>query len=329
MNEMQNNESFPVRETPDPASVSAKNGNNTIKYVCIGLGAAVVVLLIVVAFLLGRNSGKKNDPAAQTALPDAAAQTTAGPQSGEAGTAGTAVPDASANTSANNAAQTTVPGAQAVNAPQNLDISMTSGSLTFVAGDQFNIGYDDGVIKVSEQGDTVTIENTQRHPSASERHRMNVTVTVPESYYFKSVDIEFGAGKLIVHSLKTEALDLELGAGSATFDDLQVTGSAEIQEGAGELAIKSGSIMNLTLQCGAGATRVSAAVLGASSVSAAVGAVDLNFAGSETDYTVAFQIGLGACYFKNEKISRSGSFGTGPNIVDITGGFGVMRVNVD
>ena len=157
---------------------------------------------------------------------------------------------------------------------------------------------------------------------------MNVTITVPYEYAFENVDIECGAGKLIVHTLRTGTLDLELGAGSAVFNDLYVTDSAEIQEGAGELAIKSGELANLTLQCGAGATRVAAALTGVNRVDAAVGAVDLDFKGAETDYTVAFQIGLGACYYNNEKIARSGSFGEGPTVVDINGGFGVMRVNV-
>ncbi len=156
---------------------------------------------------------------------------------------------------------------------------------------------------------------------------MNVTVTVPVGYVFDNVDIEFGAGKLLVHTLHTDTLDLELGAGSATLDDLVITGSAEIQEGAGELVVKSGTIANLTLQCGAGATRVAAALTGTSRVDAAVGAVDLKLEGDQSDYTVAFQMGLGACYYNNEKIARSGAFGDGPSFVQINGAFGVMRVN--
>ena len=157
---------------------------------------------------------------------------------------------------------------------------------------------------------------------------MDVTVVVPEGYAFEDVDGELGAGKLITKALRTQELELEMGAGSATLDGLVVTSSADIQNGAGAFAIKSGTINDLTLQCGAGATQVKAALTGSSRIVAAVGAVDLDFEGKESDYTVTFNMSLGACYYNGTKISRSGTFGSGPNRVDISGGFGVMRVNV-
>ena len=119
-----------------------------------------------------------------------------------------------------------------------------------------------------------------------------------------------------------------MGAGSASLEGLVATDSAEIRNGAGAFTVKSGSLNNLTMQCGAGATQVKAALTGSSRVVAAVGAVDIQLEGSESDYTVAFQMGLGACYYNNEKIARGGAFGSGPNRVDISGGFGVMRVTV-
>lgn len=291
----------------------------TAKYVIVALAAVVVALLLVVAFLLGRGSGNKNQNQNPT-VPS-------GTQSGQ-----TADPGTTAAPSGNNDADPSASDAASqpaeTDAPRNLEISMSAGSLTFVEGSAFQIDYDKTVISVSTHGDSVTIENHHSHPSASQRRRMDVTVTVPAGFAFDSVDIEMGAGKMIVHSLNAEALDLELGAGSATFDSIYITGSAEIEEGAGELAIKGGKINNLTLQCGAGATRVAAALTGTNTVNAAVGAVDLKFDGSEADYTVAFQMGLGACYYNNQKIARNGSFGEGPTLVNISGGFGVMRVNV-
>lgn len=285
--------------------------NKTLKYVCIGLGAAVVVLLLIVAFLLGQRAGSKNSNAGA----DTPAVTTAANKGGDAA----ADPTAAAPTEA---------AAPEADAPRNLDISMSAGSLTFVTGEAFGVKYDDSVIVVETAGDTLSIENKQRHPSASERRRMDVTVTVPEGCAFNNVDIEMGAGKLIAHTLNASALEMELGAGSATLDRLTVTESAVIREGAGELIVKGGGIANLTLQCGAGATRVAAALTGTSKIDAAVGAVDLDLDGAADDYTVTFNMGLGACYYNNDKLARSGSFGEGPNTVDINGGLGVMRVTV-
>jgi hypothetical protein len=295
------------------------NGSNkTIKIICAALAAVVVILLLVLAFLLGQRSAGGNQNTTAPSGQSSSVSTTVPTGENHSGSIGTNPSDG----------QTTAPSANTVGTPRNLEVSMSAGSLTFVAGDAFRIDYDKSVIKVTENGDSVTIENDHSHPTASQRRRMDVKVTVPEGYAFDSVDIEMGAGKMIVHSLTCDALDLELGAGSATIDNVVVIGSAEIQEGAGELAIKGGQINNLTLQCGAGATRVTAKLTGTNTVNAAVGAVDLKFDGAPEDYTVAFQMGLGACYYNNEKIARNGSFGEGPTLVSITGGLGVMRVNV-
>lgn len=316
-----------------------------IKYLGTALAVIVMVLIVVGGVRLVKYFVQKKQPETPetvssttlapgesgTALPTAPQESTAAPvtepphSAAAPGESTTAAAEQGTSYVPEPGTVTAIPGQQI---PRNLDIEISAGSLTFVAGDVFNVNFDKSVIDVSTAGDTMTIENANRHPTASERRRMNVTVTVPENYAFGSVDIEFGAGKMIVHSLKAETLDLEMGAGSATFDDIYISGSAGIKEGAGELVIKDGVIYNLALQCGAGATRVTSALRGASRIDAAVGAVDLKFDGTEADYTVAFQMGLGACYYNNEKIARNGSFGTGANTVDITGGFGVMRVTV-
>ena len=310
-----------------------------IKYLGTALAVIVIVLVIVGGVRLVKyfiDKKQSNPPAGvsdTTLVPGESEPAVTAPQPTEPTTAAPVEGSTAAPAEGSTAAPAVPEGSTVINVPgqeipRNLDIDMSAGSLTFVTGDVFNVKYDKSVVEASTSGETLTIENDHRHPSASERRRMDVIITVPENYAFASVNISFGAGKLIVHSLNAESLDLELGAGSATFDDIFISGSAEIQEGAGELSIKSGTIANLALQCGAGATRVAARLVGASSVDAAFGAVDLQFEGAETDYTVAFQMGLGACYYNNEKIARNGSFGEGPNRVDITGGFGVMRVNV-
>ena len=326
------------------------SSKNLLKYVCVGLGAVVLVLLLVVAFLLGRQSGTgKNSGAGRTsadtvAVTDGGAarsdETQAPPAAQDSGDTQAAITDdkddpgsAAAQPDAQTtqpAQQTTapLPAADATGAPKTLSVSMSNGSLTFTTGTAFDVKYDPSVINVQNSNGVVTIRNDHSNPSAGERKRMDVTVTVPFGYAMEDVDISFGAGKLIANELRANNLKLELGAGSATLDGLYVTGSADIKSGAGAFSIKSGALNNLTMQCGAGATQVKAALTGASRITAAVGAVDLQFDGAESDYTVVFKMGLGACYFNNEKIARSGTFGTGPNRVDINGGFGVMRVSI-
>lgn len=316
---------------------------NTMRNICIALGAVVAVLVIVIAFLLGKQAGaNKNDGAGRASSDITTAVGETAWQGGLTDTEDTAADAANSGETAQTPAaqpseaatqvpatvQPAPPAVQAEGMPRTLDINMTSGSLTFEKGSKFDVKYDSSVIRVEQNGDAMTVSNDHSNPSAAERRRMNVTVTVPEGYAFAELDISFGAGKLTSRTLPAETLRLELGAGSATLENVAVTGSATIKSGAGAFSIKSGSIANLNLQCGAGATQVAAALTGVSKIVAAVGAADLQLAGSESDYTVNFKMSLGACYYNDTKIARGGSFGTGPNTVDITGGLGVMRVTV-
>ena len=314
--------------------------SNTLKRLCILLGAVVLALVLAIVFLLGKQCGAKNSGGAgRSDSSPAVTQEAAVPSNEQTDDANAAANDTQTTASApgETAANVTQPPqqpaataapAQDPNAPLTLDIDMTSGSLTFETGAAFDIRYDSSVIRVNRNGTDVVIENDHSNPSAGERKRMDVVVTVPANHTFDDVEIELGAGKLITRALRTRTLELEMGAGSATLEGLVATDSADIQNGAGAFTIKSGALNNLTLQCGAGATQVKAALTGASRVTAAVGAVDIQLDGRESDYTVAFQMGLGACYYNNEKIARGGAFGSGPNRVDISGGFGVMRVTV-
>ncbi len=322
-----------------------EQSNNTMKKICIGLGVLVAALLLAIAFLLGRQSSAKNtggagrtDGAGASVSEQAALPSGEATEDGEAATDAPAQQGETAPQAPQGEADTQSPPVPAINtpevpaqttdAPKTLEIDMSSGSLTFEVGAAFDIRYDPSVIRVDRNGNSAVIENDHSNPTASERKRMDVVVTVPENYAFDDVEIEMGAGKLITRALRTGTLELEMGAGSASLEGLVATASAEIRNGAGAFTIKSGSLNNLTMQCGAGATQVKAALTGSSRVVAAVGAVDIQLDGKESDYTVAFQMGLGACYYNNSKIARSGAYGDGPNRVDITGGFGVMRVNV-
>jgi hypothetical protein len=50
--------------------------------------------------------------------------------------------------------------------------------------------------------------------------------------------------------------------------------------------------------------------------------------GTEADSAVNFPMGIGTCIYNGSKISRSGTFGEGDTLVNITGGFGIMHVDV-
>lgn len=278
------------------------------KYVIAALCGIVVILLIIIAFLLGRTSVKNgNNPHESSDSAEVIF---------------------SEDNSYNSNEDQSSSNIEIKNEPKNLDLAIPSGSVSFVTGDKFSVRYDSSVIKVTSSGDTMEIRSIYKHPTDAQRRRMNITVTLPADYSFSDVNLNFGAGKLVADSFSCSTLALNLGAGSATFDNISVASSADINEGAGELVIYSGSIRNLTLRCGAGSAKVCAALIGSSSIEAGVGEVDIDLKGTEADYKVSFRVGIGTCYYNNGALSNSGTYGTGENTVQIRGGLGMVKVDV-
>lgn len=300
------------------------------------LAGLVVILLVAVAFLLGKNAGQTNPPAVSdqpsaSGAPEAPGSVVPGQETGTATPADSATTDSGANTNPAPAVTVPAPGtdfAPVAGVPKNLIVDMTSGSLTVVQGTAFDVRYDDSVIRMTNDGETLMLSNVHSDPSASQRRKMDVTLTLPSGHLFDSANVTLGAGKLTVRSLAAKTLKMELGAGSTDVDSLFVTESAKIQTGAGGMSVNHGSIANLTLECGAGATNLSAALTGTNRVNALFGALNLNLDGNKEDYTVSFNISLGACFYNGTQIARNGTFGEGATRVDISGGLGIMHVNV-
>ena len=75
--------------------------------------------------------------------------------------------------------------------------------------------------------------------------------------------------------------------------------------------------------------QIRAALTGESRINASMGEVDVLLYGAQSGYTVSFDMSLGVCYYNGVRRSRSASFGAGPNRVDFSGGFGVVRVSTE
>ena len=298
------------------------NGSNHIvKRILIWVGAGVLILMLsamfTVMFLIARDSAYDTIVSADRRSAAAVA------------TDETAAPDAAAETTAIPAAQTAAPAPAASDVPRILEVNMINGSLTIETGLFFNVKCDSSVIQVENTGEILSIRNADTGFSANESLRMDVTVTVPEACSFDTVDVSLGTGKLLVMTLQTKDLKLACGAGSTTLNGLIVTESAEIRCGAGALSVGSSMINGLRLQCGAGAAQIKAALTGENRINASMGEVDVLLYGQQSNYTVSFDMDLGVCYYNGVRRSRSASFGSGPNRVEITGGFGVVRVSTD
>lgn len=299
------------------------NGSNQpVKRILLWIGAGLLIVAANVVFLIVRDS-------VYDTIISANRHRAAAVGTEEAAALPDAVTGFAAETTEPPAAQTTAPPPAAAALPRILEVNMINGSLTIETGLFFNVKYDSSAIQVEDTGEVLSIRNAENGFQFNERNRFDVTVTVPENCAFDAVNVALGAGKLLIMTLETKELTLECGAGSATLNGLIVTESADIRCGAGALSVGNSMINGLSLHCGAGATQIKAALTGKSRINASMGEVDVLLYGIQSGYTVSFDMSLGVCYYNGVRRSRSASFGSGSNRVELTGGFGVVRVSTE
>ena len=101
----------------------------------------------------------------------------------------------------------------------------------------------------------------------------NINLYLPKNMAFDEVDLELGAGELVVNSLETKEFEVSVAAGSAKLNHLTCE-QAELEVGAGELIVERGDIKNLSLDL-------------------AMGDVSLKLTGAEEDYDYDLACGAG------------------------------------
>lgn len=121
-------------------------------------------------------------------------------------------------------------------------------------------------------------------------------------------------------------LDLNLGAGNAIIDKLEVENKAEIEGGVGRLEISDGTINNLHLSMGVGESILNAKLLGKSEIEAGIGSVKLNLTGKEEDYKIKVEKGIGSIKLQGENLKNETTYGNGINIIDLEGGIGNIDI---
>lgn len=153
-----------------------------------------------------------------------------------------------------------------------------------------------------------------------------IRITIPDGHVFNDVEIDTGAGTLDIEKLTTDYLDLEIGAGAVTINQISVPMQAGISTGAGRLFIGNCFMMNADLDLGTGEVRVNGELMGESRVNCGIGKVDLVLRGN--DYTIDFDSGVGEADL-NGQVMHEGTYGNGSNIIEIDAGIGEISVRTE
>lgn len=209
---------------------------------------------------------------------------------------------------------------------KNLDFEIGAAEFSVKSADRIYIESNLKNLTVKEKDSVVTArENTKYNYKATKAF---LTLYVPEDYAFESVEIEAGAGKIIVNSLSCRELSLFLGAGDFDAHELTVTDKCHIQGGVGEISVNSGSISDLEMEMGVGDLKLDAFLLGDCDLSFGVGNADILLFGTKEDYRIKVEKGLGSITLDGEKLSDDTTVGSGTAIISVEGGIGNINIKI-
>lgn len=200
---------------------------------------------------------------------------------------------------------------------KKLDISMDIGDVEILDGeaggdilveidDEF--GYtkcyeDNGELKLASKG-------TRSRNFYRNRNTPYVQVTIPLDYRFEDVEIEMGAARCIIESLRTAELNVECGVGQIEIHDGQA-GSLDGGSGVGSVVYKG-------------------SVEGDISISAGVGKAELYLTGVKQDYNYRLDAAVGMIHIDGDSYSGLGRSknisNNAPNTIDIECGVGSVSV---
>ncbi|NLC87683.1 MAG: DUF4097 domain-containing protein [Clostridiaceae bacterium] len=209
---------------------------------------------------------------------------------------------------------------------KSLKVKLNYADLIIKNGDTLKVINNDEEIKCSQKGNQIIIEDEKDWELKFMSDTKQVVIYIPEDIIFDEVNIESGAGKLDIETLKTDELKLDIGAGKTDIQNLVVNKKANINGGVGTVKISSGNINDLKLSMGVGKFEVTSTITGNSKIDAGIGKLDINLEDDDENYTIETSKGIGSIYIFEKSVSDDIICGNGENYIVISGGIGSIKV---
>lgn len=207
-----------------------------------------------------------------------------------------------------------------------LKIDLKYSNLQIKTGDSIKVEKESKYITVSQDENTLKIEEKGDNWFLKEKND-NVTVYIPETLKFDSVDIETGAGDVNIQKLDAQNLKLSIGAGKTEIGNLDVYSSARINGGAGKLSIENGSVQNLQLDLGVGKTEIKSKLTGNNKIDTGIGSLDLDLLDKQENYKFKIDKGIGSVKLNGSNVDDNSQIGSGSNYIKIDGGIGEILID--
>ena len=208
---------------------------------------------------------------------------------------------------------------------ENLEIDLSGARFEIKTGGEFSVASDHKYLRLETTDGVLRIK--EDHPVLGfHSEGVQIILTIPEDFVFEKVTISAGAGAVKADTLLSEKLSLELGAGEVNIGELVAATRATINGGAGELNIGDGELTDLDLNIGVGEVNLKSRLTGNCGIDYGLGELSLTLVGTQDDYCITLDKGVGKATLDGVKMSDDAMYGTGDNSIEIDGGVGEIKI---
>lgn len=208
---------------------------------------------------------------------------------------------------------------------KELCLEVSAAEVTIRQGQQLSVETNGKYIRCESRNGILTVRETEQF-SLLRRDVATVTITIPAGTVFQRVELETGAGQVLVEELRCDHLELDMGAGELVVDHLEATASAELQGGAGRLSIRNGELRDLELDMGVGEVELCSRLLGEADIGMGTGSATLELIGTREDYQISIDTGIGSARLEQENMKDGVTYGSGKNRIRVDGGIGDINI---
>ena len=213
------------------------------------------------------------------------------------------------------------------------------GSLIVQSGETEHVtvyveGQDKNDYKIRTSGNTLNIEKQGQifnffNFNWDNDLNSRVVVTLPGDKILEDLDIDAGAGELLIEEFTSNKLSLDAGAGTVRINNVEAY-EVDINGGAGEMVFSDVVFANSDISCGVGLVEFNGKLLNDNDISAGVGELNLRIHGKRDDYDVNIEKALGKIRIDGQEygsydIKQSNSQHT----LNIDGGVGSINISFE
>lgn len=162
-------------------------------------------------------------------------------------------------------------------------------------------------LTVKERSGNLKINDNKGFLSVNETEGF-VEIMIPEGVTLREIDLDLGAGKTVISSIKADRVDID--------------------GGAGELLIRSCDISELDLDMGVGVLDFHGSITDKADISLGVGKTDITLLGGKDKYRIVLEKGIGEIKVDGETVGNT-KLGEGECTVDIDGGVGEINIKFE